>query len=144
MPKPVLTKPDIEQLATALSDTLVMVRRLVPNGQLSVTALSTLSRLEARGESRVGDLANGESVTQPAMTQLLSRLQEQGFIERHADPDDGRVVLVSLTAAGRRLISNRRAVRAQALADRLALLRPEELTALAAALPTLQRLVAGT
>ena len=37
------------------------------------------------------------------LTPLLKRLEAQGIVSRHRDPDDERVVRVSLTAAGKKL-----------------------------------------
>lgn len=133
--------PDPVRLASALIDSMRMVRRLVPADGLSLTSLATLATLEQSGPTRVGALAEGEHLTQPAMTQLVSRLQARGLVERRPDPADGRVVLVALTDAGRQLVTDRRAARARALAERLARLRDAERAALAAALPALERLL---
>lgn len=40
-------------------------------------------------------------VSSGTMTNRLDRLAERGLIEREADPDDGRGVLVTMTASGR-------------------------------------------
>jgi DNA-binding MarR family transcriptional regulator len=42
-------------------------------------------------------------MTQGGVSRLVSRLEQRGLIERCADPSDGRAVLVTLTAEGRRL-----------------------------------------
>jgi len=135
------TGPDPVRLASALTDSMRLVRRLVPADGLSLTSLATLATLEQFGPTRVGALAEGEHLTQPAMTQLVSRLQARGLVERHPDPGDGRVVLVALTDTGRRLVHDRRTARAHALAERLARLGDAERAALAAALPALERLL---
>ena len=68
-----------------------------------MTAAATLASLERLGPQRLTDLAAREGVTQPAMTQLITRLEEAGLARREASPDDGRVVLVAITErAGRR------------------------------------------
>ena len=41
-----------------------------------------------------------------SVTYLVDRLEEAGLIERHADPDDGRVSLVCITDAGRGLVDH--------------------------------------
>lgn len=135
--------PDLVRLAAALVESIRLVRRLVPAGGISLTGLSTLSALDRAGATRVGVLADREHLTQPAMTQLVSRLAAQGLVERHPDPGDGRVVLVTLTEAGRGLLANRRAARARVLADRMRLLDDGERAALATALPALEHLLAS-
>jgi DNA-binding MarR family transcriptional regulator len=74
------------------------------------------------------------------MTQLIARLQDSGLVGRDADPDDGRVVQVRLSEAGRELLTRRRAVRAERLAVILARISPEDRAALAAALPAIDAL----
>ena len=74
------------------------------------------------------------------MTQLVTRLEKEGLAVRGNDPADGRVVVVSITDAGRAVVMRRRDGRAEALAVLLARLEPAEHAALVAALPALDRL----
>jgi DNA-binding MarR family transcriptional regulator len=43
-------------------------------------------------------------ITSGTMTNRIDRLEHRRFVRRRKDPDDGRVVLVSLTPAGRRRV----------------------------------------
>ena len=87
-------------LAAAIEGLIVLFRSLSPANGLSLTAAATLATLERSGPCRLTWLAVREGVTQPAMTQLIARLQDAGLVERAADPADGRVVQVRLTADG--------------------------------------------
>ena len=69
-----------------------LFRSLSPPSGLSMTAAATLSGIERLGPQRLTVLAAREGVTQPAMTQLISRLEESGLVRREASPEDGRVV----------------------------------------------------
>jgi|SRR5580700_3636085 DNA-binding MarR family transcriptional regulator len=127
-------------VAAALERLFGLFRSLSPPSGLSLTAAATLATLERSGPCRLTWLAAREGVTQPAMTQLIARLAEAGLVDRAADPDDGRVVQVRLTAEGQATLARRRAVRANRLAGLLAGLSPQELDALAAALPAMDAL----
>ncbi len=116
------------------------LRRLTPRGPLSLTAASTLRRLERSGPHRLSELYAPEGISQPAMTQLVTRLEKEGLAERTGDPNDGRAVVVSITEAGRAAVAHRREVRATALSDLLRGLTPAEHAAIVAALPALERL----
>ena len=120
--------------------TRMFLRVLASPSELSLTTVGTLTTLERTGPRRLTELAAGEGVTQPAMTQLISRLQDAGLAARATDPDDGRVVLVHITDTGRAALAERRAARAERLAVRLAQLTPAERAALVAALPALDAL----
>ena len=112
-------------VAAALERLMGLFRSLTPPSGLSLTAAATLATLERSGPCRLTWLAIREGVTQPAMTQLIGRLQESGLVDRSADPADGRVVQVRLTGEGRAM---------------LARLSPDEQGALSAALPVMDAL----
>ena len=129
------------EVAAALERLIGLFRSLSPASGLSLTAAATLATLERFGPSRLTWLAVREGVTQPAMTQLIARLEDAGLVDRAADPADGRVVQVRITADGRATLAGRRAVRAERLAGLLDRLSPEERGALATALPAMDALV---
>jgi len=125
------------EVAAALERLIGLFRSLSPASGLSLTAAATLATLERSGPCRLTWLAAREGVTQPAMTQLIARLQDAGLVDRATDPADGRVVQVRITADGRAMLAGRRAVRADRLAGLLDRLSPDERAALAAALPAM-------
>ena len=127
-------------LGAALERAVLLIRSMNTVNVMSRTASSTLSTLDRGGPARLTALATREGVTQPAMTQLISRLQEAGLVRREADPDDGRVVRVVITDDGRAVLAARRAERTQRLGVLLTRISPEHRTALAAALPALEAL----
>jgi DNA-binding MarR family transcriptional regulator len=127
-------------LAADLERIVGLFRSLSPASGLSMTAAATLAGLERIGPQRLTVLATREGVTQPAMTQLISRLEESGLVRREASPEDGRVVLVVITDEGRAVLARRRAVRTGRLAAIIAQLGPEHRAALAGALPALDAL----
>jgi DNA-binding MarR family transcriptional regulator len=130
-------------VAGGLERLIGLFRSLSPPDGLSLTAAATLATLERSGPRRLTALAAQEGVTQPAMTQLIARLQDSGLVGRDADPDDGRVVQVRLSEAGREMLARRRAVRAERLAVILARISRQDRAALAAALPAIDALTSA-
>ena len=134
----------LDELAAALTTDLEgifrLFRSLSPASGLSMTAAATLAAIERLGPQRLTVLAAREAVTQPAMTQLVSRLEESGLVRREASPEDGRVVLVVITDEGRAVLARRRSVRSERMAAIIAQLGPEHRAALAIALPALDAL----
>src|SRR5579864_8638299 len=114
------------EVAAALERLFGLFRSLSPASGLSLTAAATLATLERSGPCRLTWLAAREGVTQPAMTQLIARLQDAGLVDRATDPADGRVVQVRITADGQAMLARRRAVRAQRVAGLLDRLSPDE------------------
>jgi DNA-binding MarR family transcriptional regulator len=143
MDSPTETMP-LDALAATLTADLERIfglfRSLSPPSGLSMTAAATLAGIERLGPQRLTVLAAREGVTQPAMTQLISRLEESGLVRREASPEDGRVVLVVITDEGRAVLARRRSVRSDRMAAIIARLGPEHRAALAIALPALDAL----
>jgi DNA-binding MarR family transcriptional regulator len=61
--------------------------------------LYTLSK--SREPVRMGELHRHLLLSQPALSRMVDRLVERGFVARCPDPADGRGVRLSLTDAGR-------------------------------------------
>jgi len=136
------TAPDVlvAALALDLEQIVALFRSLSPASKLSMTAAATLAALDRFGPQRLTLLAAREGVTQPGMTQLISRLEEAGLVRREASPEDRRVVLVVITDEGRATLERRRAVRIERLASIIAQLSPEHRALLTSALPALDAL----
>jgi DNA-binding MarR family transcriptional regulator len=128
------------EVVAGLERLITLFRSLNSPSELSLTAAATLATLERSGPHRLTWLAASEGVTQPGMTQLISRLQDAGLVERVADPADGRAVQVRVTALGVTTLVARRAARAQRLVGMLSQLPPTQRSALAAALPAIDAL----
>ena len=58
-----------------------------------------------RGGVRMTALASALLVAPSSCTRLVSRLTERGWVDRRADPDDGRAVVAALTPTGRRALA---------------------------------------
>jgi DNA-binding MarR family transcriptional regulator len=115
--------------------------------ELSASAAFVLNRVCREGPIRLTVLAAKEGISQPAMTQLVQRLERQGLVARLADPEDGRAALIGITDAGQRLLDDRKRIRRQRLTLLLETLTPEETSTLwlsaRVAYPVLRRLAAN-
>lgn len=110
---------------------------------LSATLGAALASIARDGPLTLSQLAACEQVSAPSVTRLVDKLVERGFVSRHADPDDGRVTRVRVTAAGRRQLESMRTRRTAWLASRLAELPDDDVERLAAASEILDRLAAA-
>src|SRR6266851_1144876 len=128
---------NVRDLTTIIEEFTTIFIRLPSVERLSFTTLSVLHTLSRKGPMRLTELTATEQMTQPAITQMVRRLEDDGLLERRADKSDGRTVLVQLTTRGAQVIEARRAARVERLASLLDRLSPEERAAIACALPAL-------
>jgi DNA-binding MarR family transcriptional regulator len=126
---------DVGALGLAMEQFTAMFIRLASVEQKSFTTLGVLHTLATRGPMRLSELTASERVTQPAMTQLVTRLERDGLAVRSPDPSDGRAVLVQITPAGAKAVESRRQERTGRLAALVDQLDPHHRQALAASLP---------
>jgi DNA-binding MarR family transcriptional regulator len=76
-----------------------MRTRLAPLG-LSVPEFTALSILHAVPGLSNAQLARRSLITPPAMLEVLARLEQRGLVERHSDPEHGRIRRAELTEEG--------------------------------------------
>jgi DNA-binding MarR family transcriptional regulator len=140
----VRNEPDIERAAFDLRLALArIVRRLRQShepGELTLSEVSVLSRLDRDGPATPGALANGERVRPQAMGNTLAALEQRGLVVRMPDPEDGRRVSMSASEAGRRLLLDRRSASTRRVTRALAGFSPDEQRRLIEVIPLLDRL----
>jgi DNA-binding MarR family transcriptional regulator len=136
---------DVDVISTALLASVgALVRRVrqVPvEGGLTMPERTALSLLERGGPATSSALARQVQITAQAMGATLGALQARGLVERGADPQDGRRVVLSVTSAGAQALQDKRSARSELLAQALTgNFTQSELEQLAAAAPLLERL----
>jgi DNA-binding MarR family transcriptional regulator len=140
-------EPDVVDVAEALGMSLGLLRwrlRQTPVGELSLSERSAMTRLDRGGPATAAALARREGISPQGMGLTLGALEERGLIERRADPEDGRRVLVSLSEQGRQSLRDKRNVRTQQIAKALSSgFTDAELTTLRVAAPLIERLAEG-
>jgi DNA-binding MarR family transcriptional regulator len=143
--QPDLRAAQIEEVVRDLIPRVSQLSRLVfqhIHAEMSRTEGGILRTL-SDGPRRVTELAELEGLAQPTTTTLINRLERQGWVARERDPDDGRVVLVSLTADGASALERFRSEYRAVLRNRVDAMRDDELEALASALAPLDALVSA-
>jgi DNA-binding MarR family transcriptional regulator len=88
----------------------------------------------------VGELADAEMVSRPAISRILNGLEESGLARRSSSDEDGRRVVVTVTAKGRRVMDWARKRRLEAIEGELSRLSSRDLAVLEAATTVLGRM----
>jgi DNA-binding MarR family transcriptional regulator len=102
-----------EELMGEISELYALVLRIarrVHDDPESMTATQRLALIEinATGPVRPNHLAKVMDTTPATVTRAIDALEEWGLVARRSDPRDGRGVLVTVTARGRRWADRRR------------------------------------
>lgn len=119
-------------------DRLLRVRHTDP--QISLIQRSALTTLLRDGAMTPGALAHRERVRPPSMTRTINALVALKLIERSPHPTDGRQSVISVTRAGRALMSDEVSGHRFWLASQLSRLSDEQTTLLRQALVILGQL----
>lgn len=100
---------------------------------LGAARFRMLERL-VEGSASVSELADAIGVDQPRASRLVADAARRGLVERTPDPTDARRALVSLTTAGRDLLTTMRDTRRSAVTTALEGFTDEETATFAALL----------
>jgi DNA-binding MarR family transcriptional regulator len=130
---------DVTRLRVAIARLSRRLRRHEIAG-LTPTQLAALSTVERSGPLRLGDLAAAEGIAPSTLTRMVTVLEEADFVTRRPDPSDARASTIAITELGRQTMDRLRDEGAALLAQSLLALTPDQRTALAAALPSLEQL----
>jgi DNA-binding MarR family transcriptional regulator len=125
--------PDAGELADSVEGVLLASRALVGVAARSLAAVEdkvslprfrVLVVLASRGPSALHAVADALGVNPSTATRTCDRLVADGLIDRREDPVDRRLVRLTITRRGQRLVDTVVARRRDALADILARLTP--------------------
>src|SRR4051812_787353 len=143
-PQPAAATSDLaDRLHSVAIHILRRLRREDDASGLPAPQLSALSVIVFGGPITLGALAEAEQVRPPTITRLVATLEHAGLVEREGDPTDKRVMRVRATARGARLLQEGRRRRVASLAAALGKLPRAERSALATAIPILERIARG-
>lgn len=117
-----------------------LLRRETAHLSLSVQQGAVLALL-LDGPRRMGELAAVERVQLPTMTQIVGRMERQGWVHRDVVASDRRCVEVRITPEGLALVREAIARRTEILERQLRRLTAGQLGALAAAIPAIDQLL---
>lgn len=136
------TDEDIAEAAEAnlaLGRISRQLRRARGPSELGVGTLSALATLVRCGPLRLGDLAAREQVAAPTMSCVIAGLESAGYVQRDADPADGRARLLAATGQGEQLVTGLTSERTRVLAARLDRLTPQQRRGLLTGLRALEQ-----
>ena len=82
------------------------LERALRDFDLTVAQYTAMSRIRGREILSSAKLARAHHVSPQTMNELIATLETRGLVVRREDPDNRRVLLVSLAEAGRELLAS--------------------------------------
>jgi len=79
-------------------------RKLIKSCGLTVPQIIVLKEIEKSKSPTVGQIASAVSLSQATITNILTRLEHRGYVNRTQDDDDKRRVVVKITEKGKEVI----------------------------------------
>ena len=95
---------------------------------LSIVQIQTLFFLKHRSLTSMSDLAEYFHIELPSATSLITKVCNMKLVERNADKEDRRLVLITLTAEGKALLEKAMNQRRMKLEKMLSYLSEKEIT----------------
>ena len=136
-------KDAVEQVASTLLPQASLLQRLIAKQArwtLTRSEGSVLSTL-CDAPQRITALAELEGLAQPTVTIMVKRLEERGWVARDKDTGDGRVVVVSITPAGREALEGFREQYRCLLREQMAVMDDDQIAELVRATAALAGMV---
>ena len=99
----------IDELTHEISIMVPKLMKGAKTGFLSKTNITSaqmimLASIHDLGQCKIKTLAKGRGISPPTATGLIDRLVRAGYVKRDSDPQDRRVVMVSLTKKGENVV----------------------------------------
>jgi DNA-binding MarR family transcriptional regulator len=116
----------VAEFEPVMARTRTAVSRVWQDRSVSKTAIVVLIQLQRHGPMPMGRAAGLLDVGLPNMTGIITRMEEQGLVERVRDEHDRRIVLVRATDRGRAIVAALEAAGLQYLERLLRALGPGE------------------
>ena len=107
---------------------------------LTPTQLSALATVERAGPLRLGDVAAAEGIAPSTLTRIVTALEERAYVKRCAVPGDARASTLAITPRGHEVLERIRQETTATLTESLMMLAPDQIAALATAIPALEQL----
>jgi DNA-binding MarR family transcriptional regulator len=99
----------LDEIGELYAILLRMSRRMADDQPMTATQRLALIEIAVVGPLRLSNLAARMDTTPATASRAVDTLEEYGFAERRADPDDGRAIMIGATHKGRRWSERRRA-----------------------------------
>jgi DNA-binding MarR family transcriptional regulator len=130
-----------EQLHTSAIHLLRQLRRTDEASGTTAPRLSALSVIVFNGPISLGKLAEIEQVRPPTMTRIVNALESEQLVLKTRSEHDARIVHLSPTNKGKRLLLAARIRRVRVLADQIKKMGDMDQQNLASALTAIRKLI---
>jgi MarR family 2-MHQ and catechol resistance regulon transcriptional repressor len=81
------------------------IKEQMAKSELSITEFSVLEVLYQKRKQTIQQIGNCILISSGSMTYVIDKLEQRGLLSRNACPDDRRVIHVTLTNDGNRLMN---------------------------------------
>ena len=131
--QPTPLDPDVKRVLEALRWIVRELRLAQAPGLpgLSAAQIFVLHVLKENGPLSVNELASWTATDPSSVSVVVRKLQERAYVRKQASPEDGRRMMVSLTATGSRVAGQTATPIQQVLIRRMVGLEPRNLKRLA-------------
>ena len=110
------------------------------NKDITPPLFEIIKLLEESKSLHIAEIGDKLQIARPQMTHLIDRLVEMEIVERQTGTEDRRMINVTLTASGKKMLKEHEDDIRRATTEMLANLTPEDRAALSSSLTTLREI----
>lgn len=77
---------------------------MIQSGVTTAREIYTIQQLVGGGIKTISELAVKGYLSTASLTDIVDKLEDLGFVERHRDRDDRRKIFITLTKSGHELL----------------------------------------
>ena len=110
------------------------------NKDITPPLFEIIKLLEESKSLHIAEIGDKLQIARPQMTHLIDRLVEMETVERQTGTEDRRMINVTLTASGKKMLKEHEDDIRRATTEMLANLTPEDRAALSSSLTTLREI----
>lgn len=141
------TSTETRELLLAYLDALTLAEpmqvKLWQVAELTLTQVTVLRTLLREGPQSAGRLGHAVGLSPTSVTRLIDRLERRGFVSRHRDAEDRRLVEIRLEPAGEAILSQAKLIRGSNIHRAVESMTDQERRRLTAGLRRLVELARG-
>ena len=132
---------DLFLLLVALNKNIFNPHELMKNTYFPPSHGRVLFYLIHKGDSAISEIGRDLVISKPNMTPIIDKLESEGFISRFTDPNDRRIIRVTITSKATDFFNKQQLIGINTLSNKLSPLTSDDMHKLSLAISDMKEVL---